>query len=79
MDVLNEDMIVRCRHQLDSAHRELFTDCSTAVKSFLAGHPFSLFESSMYFHRFLQWKWLERYVCMRVIIIFIIVNVKALV
>lgn len=63
MDVLNEDMIVRCRHQLDSANRELFTDCSTAVKSYLAGHPFSLFESSMYFHRFLQWKWLERLVC----------------
>ncbi|KAL4148970.1 hypothetical protein QTP88_003099 [Uroleucon formosanum] len=60
VDVLSEDMIVRCRHQLDSAHRELFTDCSTAVKSFLAGRPFSLFESSMYFHRYLQWKWLER-------------------
>ncbi|XP_050533814.1 G protein-coupled receptor kinase 2 isoform X2 [Daktulosphaira vitifoliae] len=60
VDVLNEDMIVRCLEQLESAHRELFTDCSTAVKSFLAGRPFSLFESSMYFHRFLQWKWLER-------------------
>lgn len=60
MDVLREDMRARCHDQLNSANRELFTDCSTAVKSFLADRPFSLFQSSMYFHRFLQWKWLER-------------------
>lgn len=67
MDVLNEDVIVRCQHQIDTAHRELFTDCSAAVKSYLAGHPFSLFESSMYFHRFLQWKWLER--CVSILVL----------
>lgn len=32
-----------------------------AVKIFLAREPFHLFENSMYFHRYLQWKWLERY------------------
>lgn len=31
--------------------KELFEPCVTAVKSFLAGEPFSEFESSMYFHR----------------------------
>lgn len=31
--------------------KELFEPCVTAVKSFLAGEPFSEFEMSMYFHR----------------------------
>lgn len=31
--------------------KELFEPCTTAVKSFLAGEPFSEFEVSMYFHR----------------------------
>ncbi|GLH07401.1 G protein-coupled receptor kinase 2 [Gryllus bimaculatus] len=31
----------------------------SAVKTFLAGDPFRQFECSMYFHRYLQWKWLE--------------------
>jgi G protein-coupled receptor kinase len=26
----------------------------------LAGEPFNLFMETMYFHRYLQWKWLER-------------------
>ncbi|CAD7085285.1 unnamed protein product [Hermetia illucens] len=39
--------------------KELFEPCVNAVKSFLAGEPFREFETSMYFHRYLQWKWLE--------------------
>lgn len=39
--------------------KELFEACVVPVKSFLAGEPFSEFEQSMYFHRYLQWKWLE--------------------
>lgn len=31
--------------------KEVFEPCVTAVKAFLAGEPFSEFESSMYFHR----------------------------
>lgn len=30
-----------------------------SVKTFLAGDPFREFSRSMYFHRYLQWKWLE--------------------
>lgn len=39
-----------------------FTECAKLVKDFLADEPFRLFEQSMYFHRYLQWKWLERLV-----------------
>ncbi|TNN28209.1 G protein-coupled receptor kinase 5 [Liparis tanakae] len=30
------------------------------VRDYLSGAPFSSFHESMYFSRFLQWKWLER-------------------
>lgn len=50
-----------CEKHLDSDNKELFAKCATAVKMFLSERPFSLFHSSMYFHRYLQWKWLERY------------------
>lgn len=39
--------------------KDLFELCVSSVKSFLAGPPFGEFERSMYFHRYLQWKWLE--------------------
>lgn len=29
------------------------------MKEYLAGTPFDEFKESMYFHRYLQWKWLE--------------------
>uniref|UniRef100_A0A674MNU4 G protein-coupled receptor kinase n=1 Tax=Takifugu rubripes TaxID=31033 RepID=A0A674MNU4_TAKRU len=33
---------------------------SEIVRDYLSGVPFSSFQESMYFSRFLQWKWLER-------------------
>ncbi|KAH9633271.1 hypothetical protein HF086_000870 [Spodoptera exigua] len=39
--------------------KDIFIECVRCVKSFLAGAPFAEFERSMYFHRYLQWKWLE--------------------
>lgn len=39
--------------------KELFTPCVQAVRSLLSAEPFREFTSSMYFHRYLQWKWLE--------------------
>nr|CAD7432303.1 unnamed protein product [Timema monikensis] len=45
--------------KLAAGHRELYGECMAAVKAFLAGEPFREFECSMYFHRYLQWKWLE--------------------
>uniref|UniRef100_A0A1B6C906 G protein-coupled receptor kinase n=1 Tax=Clastoptera arizonana TaxID=38151 RepID=A0A1B6C906_9HEMI len=59
VDILNMEMIEHCKEKLSSGNRELFNDCMAAVKQFLAGEPFFLFENSMYFHRYLQWKWLE--------------------
>lgn len=59
LDVLNDDLITRVRDKITIGSKELFEQCVNAVKSFLAGEPFREFESSMYFHRYLQWKWLE--------------------
>ena len=30
------------------------------MKNFLAGEPLKEFENSMFFHRYLQWKWMEK-------------------
>ncbi|KAJ6637641.1 G protein-coupled receptor kinase 2 [Pseudolycoriella hygida] len=59
LDVLNDDLISKVREKITHGCKELFEPCTTAVKSFLAGEPFIEFEMSMYFHRYLQWKWLE--------------------
>lgn len=61
MDVLNTEMVEKCKEKLSAASKDVFDDCSTSVKAFLEGEPFRLFRESMYFHRYLQWKWLERY------------------
>ncbi|XP_055385062.1 G protein-coupled receptor kinase 2 [Condylostylus longicornis] len=59
LDVLNDVLISKVRDKIKSGSKDLFEPCVTAVKSFLAGEPFREFEESMYFHRYLQWKWLE--------------------
>lgn len=51
LDVLNVDLILSVREKINSASKELFEPCVTAVKAFLAGEPFREFENSMYFHR----------------------------
>lgn len=60
MDILNMEVTEKCKEKLASADKDLFEESSKIVKEFLAGEPFSQFEESMYFHRYLQWKWLER-------------------
>jgi len=40
------------------------------TKEFLSKDPFNDFLTSMYFKRYLQWKWLERYT-------YIVLNLKA--
>ena len=37
-----------------------YRPCVKQVKNFLSGDPFKEFRMSMYFHRYLQWKYLER-------------------
>ncbi|EAA08674.6 AGAP004117-PA [Anopheles gambiae str. PEST] len=59
LDVLNDDMVGQIRTKLSTGSKELFEASITAVRAFLAGEPFREFEASMYFHRYLQWKWLE--------------------
>lgn len=50
---------ITLNNKLSDGHKDLFLPCVTAVKSCLAGQPFCDFQSSIYFHRYLQWKWLE--------------------
>ncbi|XP_060260731.1 G protein-coupled receptor kinase 5 isoform X3 [Ovis aries] len=40
--------------------KELFSPCVQSVHDYLRGEPFHEYLDSMYFDRFLQWKWLER-------------------
>nr|XP_026489591.1 G protein-coupled receptor kinase 5 isoform X1 [Vanessa tameamea] len=58
-DVVPPDVIDDASKLLEGGSKDIFTECIRCVKSFLAGSPFSEFERSMYFHRYLQWKWLE--------------------
>jgi len=39
---------------------DLFSNALKAIKTYLSGEPFHAFIGSMYFSRYLQWKWLER-------------------
>ena len=60
VDIINIDLIQKCKERLNNADRDLFLECLSIVKNYLANEPFSEFLESMYFHRYLQWKWLER-------------------
>nr|CAH7722016.1 unnamed protein product [Callosobruchus chinensis] len=42
-----------------NGNKDSLSSCVQAVKECLAGEPFKEFTTSMYFHRYLQWKWLE--------------------
>lgn len=53
------DLVLSTSDKLTNGHKDLFTSCIQAVKACLAGEPFREFTTSMYFHRYLQWKWLE--------------------
>ncbi|XP_072933812.1 G protein-coupled receptor kinase 2 isoform X2 [Epargyreus clarus] len=58
-DVVPADVVDDAGSQLEGGSKDIFGECIRCVKSFLAGTPFAEFERSMYFHRYLQWKWLE--------------------
>uniref|UniRef100_A0A8C2XEA2 G protein-coupled receptor kinase n=1 Tax=Cyclopterus lumpus TaxID=8103 RepID=A0A8C2XEA2_CYCLU len=56
-----QDVVAGCRERLEqSPCKELFNDCTKIVRDYLSGAPFSSYQESMHFSRFLQWKWLER-------------------
>uniref|UniRef100_A0A8C1KX32 G protein-coupled receptor kinase n=1 Tax=Cyprinus carpio TaxID=7962 RepID=A0A8C1KX32_CYPCA len=56
-----QDVVGECRQKLEqSPCKELFQECTWIVREYLSGEPFSAYQETMYFSRFLQWKWLER-------------------
>ncbi|KAB5567914.1 hypothetical protein PHYPO_G00238270 [Pangasianodon hypophthalmus] len=56
-----EGLAERCRENLElSPCKEIFSDCRKALHEYLSGAPFSDYQNSMYFDRFIQWKMLER-------------------
>ncbi|XP_058630421.1 G protein-coupled receptor kinase 4 isoform X3 [Onychostoma macrolepis] len=56
-----QDVVGDCRQKLEqSPCKELFQACTRIVREYLSGEPFSAYQETMYFSRFLQWKWLER-------------------
>uniref|UniRef100_A0A8C2BN90 G protein-coupled receptor kinase n=1 Tax=Cyprinus carpio TaxID=7962 RepID=A0A8C2BN90_CYPCA len=64
--VMAQDVVGECRQKLEqSPCKELFQECIPSlffriVREYLSGEPFSAYQETMYFSRFLQWKWLER-------------------
>ncbi|KAJ7993955.1 hypothetical protein DPEC_G00260040 [Dallia pectoralis] len=56
-----ESLAEQCRENLElHPCKEIFNDCRKALHDYLKGAPFSDYQNSMYFDRFLQWKMLER-------------------
>uniref|UniRef100_A0A8L0DU46 G protein-coupled receptor kinase n=2 Tax=Oncorhynchus mykiss TaxID=8022 RepID=A0A8L0DU46_ONCMY len=56
-----QELVGECREKLEQTPcKELFNDCCNIVREYLSGAPFSSYQETMYFSRFLQWKWLER-------------------
>lgn len=58
---LNSNLTTECHESVtqNNSSRDLFNKCTEVVKEFLSKEPFSEFLESMYFKRYLQWKWLE--------------------
>ncbi|XP_078415666.1 rhodopsin kinase GRK1 [Cetorhinus maximus] len=57
---LEEKSILRIKEDYKNVREDLFKECKEATKKFLKdGDPFQNYKESMYFMRFLQWKWLE--------------------
>ena len=61
VEIINDDIVEQCKERLHEGSKDVFAACTAVVRGYLAGEPFKEFENSLYFHRYLQWKWLERY------------------
>uniref|UniRef100_A0A3Q2Z7E2 G protein-coupled receptor kinase n=1 Tax=Hippocampus comes TaxID=109280 RepID=A0A3Q2Z7E2_HIPCM len=58
---VDESTVARCEEGLrQEACKELFKDSTKSIHDFLSVAPFGDYLESMYYNRFLQWKWLER-------------------
>uniref|UniRef100_A0A8D0G9G4 G protein-coupled receptor kinase n=1 Tax=Sphenodon punctatus TaxID=8508 RepID=A0A8D0G9G4_SPHPU len=58
---VSQDLVQQTEEKLEiSPCKELFSHCAKSVHDYLSGEPLQEYIDSMYFDRFLQWKWLER-------------------
>ncbi|CAB1316480.1 unnamed protein product [Coregonus sp. 'balchen'] len=58
---LGEDMVGQFTERLEQEPcKELFNECTKLIHDYLSVAPFADYIDSMYYNRFLQWKWLER-------------------
>ncbi|RLW02275.1 hypothetical protein DV515_00007414 [Chloebia gouldiae] len=58
---VSPELIQQTEEKLENSPcKELFSPCTKSVLDHLSGEPFQEYLNSMYFDRFLQWKWLER-------------------
>ncbi|MBN3320602.1 GRK6 kinase, partial [Atractosteus spatula] len=56
-----EELVASCTERLQQEPcKELFKSCTKLIHDYLSVAPFADYIDSMYFNRFLQWKWLER-------------------
>ncbi|XP_048458570.1 rhodopsin kinase GRK1 [Rhincodon typus] len=57
---LEEKSILRVKEDCENVREDLFRECKESTMKFLKeDSPFEHYKESMYFMRFLQWKWLE--------------------
>ncbi|XP_008331582.1 G protein-coupled receptor kinase 6 [Cynoglossus semilaevis] len=60
LDAALRDQCSEKLQQEKGACKELFKDCTKLIHDYLSVAPFADYLDSMFFNRFLQWKWLER-------------------
>ncbi|KFQ20799.1 G protein-coupled receptor kinase 4, partial [Merops nubicus] len=56
-----QETVNECKARLENNPcKDLFMDCTRIVHEYLSRRPFEAYQESVYFSRFLQWKWLEK-------------------
>ncbi|KAM6261390.1 G protein-coupled receptor kinase 4 isoform 1-T1 [Porphyrio hochstetteri] len=56
-----QETVNECKARLEkNPSKDLFKDCTRIVHEYLSRRPFEAYQESVYFSRFLQWKWLEK-------------------
>uniref|UniRef100_A0A915KT18 G protein-coupled receptor kinase n=1 Tax=Romanomermis culicivorax TaxID=13658 RepID=A0A915KT18_ROMCU len=59
-DIVPSDLILNCDDKSGNSEAIFFPKCFRLVKEYLANEPFERFVDSIYFQRYLQWKWREK-------------------
>ena len=58
--LLKEQTVINLKNAKQAPKQDLFDGCVSDIHDYLKGAPFESFLQSMYYHRYLQWLWLER-------------------